>query len=495
MQRTEIFRIGLLLGLLLAIRAQAVGAPPRIDEYRTWVRQFMEAQKVPGAAVALVGRNGILWSEGFGQRSRRDHRPVDSATLFSIQSVSKTITATAVLLAAQDGLVDLDAPITRYLPDFTVNSAFERQPERKITLRLLLGHAAGLTHEPAVGNNFDCPFPSYQAHDQSIRDTWLKSPVGSRYSYSNCGFDLAAQALEKASGMPFAQYVRTRLFAPLGMASSTLDPAAAMRNKDRAEGSMFGLDRLPFAMPFPGAGSAYVSAGDLARFVRFHLDMGAVDGRQVLKQKYLIDMYRPFITPDYALGVAIAGSRGRFALNHNGGGFGWGATVTWLPQYGIGCLILTNAQYAPGLYELGQRILDDCVATGFAQQDTLFRFDPVSSFAARAPRTEDVPKQCPGDSIFKPSWKRYAGTYRLAFGPGYEFTWYARIARWLGYRVQKVRVTAQGDGLFMTYDNGSTSEAPQRLTEYLPGLFFAPDGEALDFRGDFPAYRNIKLEK
>jgi CubicO group peptidase (beta-lactamase class C family) len=382
------------------------------------------------------------------------------------------------------------------VPDFTVNSCYEQNPERQITLRLLLGCAAGFTHEPAIGNNYDCPFPSYEAHYQSIKDTWLLFPVGSRYSYSNCGYDLAARIVEKASGMPFPQYVQQRLFAPLGMASATLDAATALHNSDRAEGSMFGLEQLPYVMPFPGAGSVYTSATDLAKFVQFHLNLGNVNGRQHLKQQYTFEMYQPFVTPDYALGIAVVEQDGKIALNHNGGGFGWGATMTWYPQYGIGCVILTNGQYTPGLYELGMRILDDCADSGIAVKDTTFRFDPVSSFAKRASQVQNAPTlRCFGDSIFKQEWNRYTGTYRFVFGAGYVFTWYAKIARWFGYRVQKIIVAAKNDGMYLTYHDGSMYHGSQRLREYLPGLFFAPDGEALDLRTVSPTYRNIKLEK
>jgi len=296
--------------------------------------------------------------------------------------------------------------------------------------------------------------------------------------------------------MPFPQYVQARLFAPLGMASSTLDAAAAKRNGDRAEGSMFGLERLPYVMPFPGAGSVYTSASDLAKFVQFRLNLGRVDGRQLLKRKYLLEMDTPFITGDYALGIAIVDQDGRFALNHNGGGFGWGATMTWYPQYGIGCVILTNGQYAPGLYETAKRILDDCIDSGFAARDTTFKFDPVAHFRSHAVKTPSTPlTPCPGDSILKPEWGRYTGRYNFIFGPGFVFNWYAKIARWFGYRVQKVVVVAKDNGLYLTYFDGVAHHDPQRLREYLPGLFFTPDGEALDLRAEQPTYRNLKLAR
>jgi CubicO group peptidase (beta-lactamase class C family) len=247
-------RLVLLLFAPLSLCAAAAGAdvPDSLrDRWAAGIRQLMGRNGIPAMAVALVDRDRIIWSQGFGSSADHGSRTVDGNTVFSIQSVSKSVTATAVLLAVQDGLVDLDAPVTRYLPDFTVNSCFEKHPESKITLRLLLTHAAGLTHEPPVGNNYDCPFPSYEAHNWSIRDTWLNSPVGTRYSYSNNGYDLATEAVARASGMAFPEFVRQRLFAPLGMSSTTLDAATAMRSGCR-EYRMLGRSPAPeTSLPAP----------------------------------------------------------------------------------------------------------------------------------------------------------------------------------------------------------------------------------------------------
>ena len=97
----------------------------------------------------------MLWAEGFGCTDWNCRTPVTADTPFSIQSMTKSFTAVAVLLAVQDGLLDLDAPISTYLPDFTVNSIFDERPQDLITLRMLLSHTAGFTHEAPVGNNYD----------------------------------------------------------------------------------------------------------------------------------------------------------------------------------------------------------------------------------------------------------------------------------------------------------------------------------------------------
>ena len=156
--------------------------------------------------------------------------------MFSVQSMSKTFTATAVMQAVQAGLLDLDVPITTYLPDFTVHSAFEAHPERQITLRMLLSHTAGFTHEAPLGNNYEPEPGDFDAHVRSISDTWLRFPVGTGYAYSNLGIDLAGYILEQVSNKPFPDVMRDSLLAPLGMDHSTFDRARVHATADRAMG-------------------------------------------------------------------------------------------------------------------------------------------------------------------------------------------------------------------------------------------------------------------
>lgn len=133
-----------------------------IAKYRQEIPQRMQQENVPGLAIAVVDDQNILWEEGFGY-SDWDHRiPVTPNTLFSIQSMSKSFTATATMFAAQDRLVDLDVPITTYLPDFHVNSIFEEHPEQKITMRMLLSHTAGFVHEAPIGGNSDLPGHTFE---------------------------------------------------------------------------------------------------------------------------------------------------------------------------------------------------------------------------------------------------------------------------------------------------------------------------------------------
>jgi CubicO group peptidase (beta-lactamase class C family) len=174
-----------------------------IAKYRARIPGLMAEQEIPGLAVALVDNDQPLWVEGFGHVDGRDSAPVNADTIFSVQSMSKLFTATAVVQAVAARRLDLDEPITAYLPGFTVHSAFEEHPERKITLRMLLSHTAGFTHEAPVGNNNELDPGEFDAHVRSISDTWLRFPVGTGYAYSNLGIDLAGYVLQRVHVGPF----------------------------------------------------------------------------------------------------------------------------------------------------------------------------------------------------------------------------------------------------------------------------------------------------
>src|SRR5579872_6380890 len=209
---------------------------PLIDRERAKILETMTRDEIPGVAVCLLSQGRVAWMEEFGVLGQHSRRAVGPRTIFSIQSTSKNFTASAIMMAVQRGLLNLDAPITTYLPRFTVNSRFESAPQAKMTLRLLLSHRAGFTHEAPVGNNYDPTFPSFEAHIRSIGETWLRFPVGERYRYSNLGIDVAGYILQQVMGKPFPACISEFIFDPLGMTDSTVDTEVYARRADRALG-------------------------------------------------------------------------------------------------------------------------------------------------------------------------------------------------------------------------------------------------------------------
>lgn len=324
-----------------------------VKELQANLPAWIKEKDVPGVAVAVVDDKDILWQGVYGYTTRAKEKPITPQTLFSIQSMSKSFTALAVLMAVQDGLLDLDRPITEYLPDFTVHSRFEENPERKMTLRHLLAHRAGFTHEAPVGGNFDSRPHTFAEHILSISDTWLRYPVGYRYSYSNLGIDLAGWILEKKSGVPFAKYVRDKVLAPLGMNDSTLDVEAILKAEDRAVGhvapSMKVAGGIPVEVPMVPAGGLYTNIVDMARYLMFHINKGRAGEAQLLK-KDLVEAMHTVQFPEkhersgYGLGLVSSHIGPQVYLTHGGGGYGFISYMAMYPGLKLGVVVLTNAE-------------------------------------------------------------------------------------------------------------------------------------------------------
>jgi CubicO group peptidase (beta-lactamase class C family) len=243
-------------------------------------------------------------------------------------------------------LLDLDAPISRYLPEFKISSQFEMNPEKKITLRMLLSHTAGFVHEAPVGNNYNYTPCSFEDHLKSIRSTKLKFPVGTAYSYSNCGVDIAAEIVERASGMKFQDYLKLKIFEPLGMTQTTIDDDAFIANTNKTEGNRrFDFTRH-YRIPLIGSGAVYSNLSDLIKYVQLQINWGNFKDKKLVDRKHLYDMYT-IKFESYGLGTYIGKSNNNYYMNHNGMGYGYSATLLWFPEYAIGCVLLCNNEVKP----------------------------------------------------------------------------------------------------------------------------------------------------
>jgi CubicO group peptidase (beta-lactamase class C family) len=314
--------------------------------------EWLKQRDAPGVGIAVVDNKAVLWSEVYGHTTRSKDKPVTPRTLFSIQSMSKSLAALGVLMAVQDGLLDLAAPITDYLPDFSVRSRFEDHAERKMTLRHLLSHRAGFSHEAPVGSNYDSRPTSFEEHVLSISDTWLRYPVGYRYSYSNMGIDLAGYILEKKSGKPFTAYIRDKILVPLGMNDSTLDIATILKAEDRAVGhlapTVIVAGGIPVEIPMVPAGGVYTSVLDMARYLMFHINEGRVDGRPLLRDDLMKAMHtvafpEPHQTFGYGLGIEINRHGPEVFYSHGGGGYGFGSYMVMFPGLKLGIVFMANS--------------------------------------------------------------------------------------------------------------------------------------------------------
>jgi len=320
-----------------------------VDTLQANIPKIMQENNIPGISVAVVSDKKILWISSYGYTDKTQKRRVNNETVFSIQSMSKNCTALAVLMAVQDGFLDLDTPIKKYLPEFAVHSPYENHPEEKITLRHLLSHRAGFTHEALVGSNFDYRPHTFQEHIESISDTWLRYPVGYRFAYANLGIDLAGYILQQQSGISFERYLEKKVLLPLGMKLSTFDTSRIKENKNRAIGHLSDVDTLPVYIPMIPAGGLYTNAYEMAKYLRFHINEGVCDGRRLIEKDILDEMYSvafPLLNQKcgYGFGLWKQMIGSTYQYYHGGAGYGFSSGMIIYPELKLGVVVLTNSE-------------------------------------------------------------------------------------------------------------------------------------------------------
>jgi CubicO group peptidase (beta-lactamase class C family) len=493
---------------------------------------------IPGAAVAVCTSAGPVWTASCGVADEHG-RPIGVRTRWSLQSQSKMYTAAAVLLAVQDGMLDLDAPITRYLPGFTVRSLHEPDPADRLTLRHLLGHTAGFTHEAPEGSNYRIGSASFDRHCASIRDTWLRFPVCHHYDYSNLGIDLAGEIVATVSGRPFAVLMRERLLGPIGAETATF---VHRRLGTADEPAARGFDNghpQPRHVPMLGSGGLWASVTDASRLATLHLARGGtLLAPELLDEQYAV----PLPASDglgNGLGIVTRRVDGVLYRGHSGGGFGFLSDTYWAPEHDIGVALVTNSEDHPVqqklVFDLLRLLLGDRVAGGAA---TLVRRDPP-------PRHDEVPAALAGEYVSRHDSVRVeldgsraslvengsrhqlgvvggapltvvdetGSAYRALPLGDHGFGCLERVAdghtRYRNeepslvgdahttvFRVRKrgrafgtATLTSAGDlGIFAFRD-----EPPVRVEQVQPGRWFAAHGELLDLTAPRPSYANIPL--
>jgi CubicO group peptidase (beta-lactamase class C family) len=250
------------------IAADATGAA--IARLSAYIPKEMKPRGIRGLSIAVADVSGTIWSSGFGWADGSGKRAFTATTISNIGSASKLITSTAVMLLVQEGKIDLDAPVSRYLPEFRPRDG--GYDLSSATVRLLLTHHSGLQSDNWMGFSSGTHAPSgyprpYADNALLVSETRLCAAPGSVFSYSNLGFSLLGLIVEKVSGKDFPSYIDQAILAPLGMDSSSFLIEERFRGRYARGKSGVKKDiAIPYIRDMP-AGSFNSSAEDMGRFL------------------------------------------------------------------------------------------------------------------------------------------------------------------------------------------------------------------------------------
>ena len=456
------------------------------EETLSILKEFKKKNRIEGLAFAIFTESDIIVQECIG-KSTYGYK-INDKTVFSIQSASKNITALAAMIAVEEGMLNLDSSISDYLPDFNVNSCFENNPEQKITLRMLLTHTSGLSHEAPIGNNYDYSPCSNEEHLKSIENTWLKLPVGSDYSYSNLGFDLIAKIIETKSGMEYNEYLKNKIFKPLGMNNTTIDNGEFINNDNKTEGTISSTKTKHYDIPLIGSGSVYTNLYDLIKYIRFQMNSEIIDSNQIIDKEYLYQMYKIRFN-HYGFGTYIGKSDEILYINHNGSGYGYSATFIWFPEYAVATVLLINKQ--TNTFDVCDQIARNYIKRMKHEYKTdIFKeIEMLNADYFENPDLNDIVPvyHCSTDTVFKTNWEKYIGTYAFEF-KGMEFKPIAKFALSIGYKPQKLTIYKENNTLKI-----KTGSNESVLREYIPGVFFTTNNDLVDFNN--LTFQNVKIKK
>ena len=340
----------------------------------TSFQRVLKDRKAAGFAVAVVSKNKILYSQGFGYRDYENKLPVTSNTLFAIGSCTKAFTSSLIGLLNKEGKVDYDKPVRTYLPELHF---FNDYLNDHVTLRDMMSHRTGLPRHDISWYLFNTPSKDsllqriqYQEPTAELRQIW---------QYNNFMFLAQGMVAEKLSGKTWEENVQEKLFDPIGMKSSTLSIADMKKNSEAATGYTVYKDSLIKKMDYydisgmAPAGSINSNVTDMAKWVMTWINGGKFNGKEILPASYVqqamsSQMVITAALPDkeitdaylanYGFGWMISSYRGHYRVEHGGNIDGFSASTSFFPSDSIGIIVLTN-QNASGVAGIVRNMIAD----------------------------------------------------------------------------------------------------------------------------------------
>jgi CubicO group peptidase (beta-lactamase class C family) len=376
----------LMAAIVTAVFAQ--GEPksdPRFEPARVVIRQVMAEKNVPSVSVAVAKNGKIIWEEGFGWADREKRIRATPETMYSLASISKPFTATALMRLVEQGKIDLDKPANDYLGSSKLTGL--AADASAATMRRVLSHTAGLPYHYHFFYNNESDGPP--SMDESIAHYGLiVNHPGEAYEYSNLGYGIIDYIISRVSGREFDDYMRTEVFLPLGLTHTSVDIGPGLESY-AAQRYDFQQRPIPFyTFDHRGGSSIYASAHDLLRFAMFHLKDHLPDQQAILKDSTIDQMHQPLTPPvpdqpglGYGLGwITKSDDHGYKVVYHTGGMPGVSTAFVLFPREDLAAVVLTNS-YAGITPKMVQAVVG-CVLPKYAE-------------AARNDKEEKSPKPGP----------------------------------------------------------------------------------------------------
>ena len=332
-------------------------SPATLQAVEAAISATMSAQRIPGLSVAVVTHGELRWSSCYGQSDVENAVPATAETVYRLASVSKPITAVAAMQLAEQGRLDLDAPVQKYVPTFP-------QKPWPVTTRALLGHLAGIRHYAEGELESTRHYNTLAEGLELFQNDPLVQEPGTKYLYSTYGFTLVGAVVEAVAGTPFAEQVKKAVFEPAGMAGARVDdvfeiiPHRAQGYQKGPGGTLQNSGLADTSYKVPGGGLC-ATAPDLARFT-VALWNGTLVRPDTRRQMFTSQRTRDGKRTGYGLGWALSGGRrGRTEVFHRGDQQRVASLLYTQPDRGVAVVLFANLEgIGPSLYALARDIAE-----------------------------------------------------------------------------------------------------------------------------------------
>jgi CubicO group peptidase (beta-lactamase class C family) len=298
------------------------------------------ARGIPGLSLTVAVEGKIVYSQGFGYADLEERVPVWPTTKFRIGSISKPLTATALVQLVEAGKLDLDSPVQKYAPSFPDKGAV-------ITTRMLAGHLAGIRHYQGDEFNIQKHYANVLDGVKIFENDPLVSPPGTKFNYSSYGYNLLGAVVESASGENFLDYMQKHVFDAMGLAHTAADQnrqIVGQRSRFYEKEKDGTMENAPYVdNSYKWAGGGFLSTSeDLVRFGSMLLQPGFLKAES-LKLLFTSQKTKSGEETGYGMGWEIAKSpSGRVVYEHSGGSIGGSSQLIVYPETRVVVALVTN---------------------------------------------------------------------------------------------------------------------------------------------------------
>ena len=364
--RTGALSIAVSVLLVGVGRAQFTPFEAAIARFDVEVARGVAEDAAGCVSVAVFVGDDVLWTKGYGWADIENRVAANAQTIGRTGSISKSFTAVAMVQLAERGVLDLDDPVARYLPEIA-GLADPPSAMTAITFRMLASHTAGLIREPELEGAASGPIYRWEEKVlASIPHTSFKTRPLTEYSYSNIGFGILGLAISRAARVPFMELVEEQIFKPLGMKSSTFivnthDMSSRLsvgyrRDRDTGGVSAGRATREHFGRGYKVPnGGIYSTVGDLAKFASAMMGEAPVS---ILSAESRAEIFSPQPPSDeYGLGFGVEESDGMTILGHGGSVAGYNADLVFDLDSKVGVAMLRTTTYDPPTESLLRKLV------------------------------------------------------------------------------------------------------------------------------------------